>query len=96
MHFTTMQTIQMTLTNCIKKMGKLSNQNYRKPHRPLSENLKQSIFAARKCKGWKEFTKCGYKYSQNEKTRDKRIQRMLLVGKAIDAFEEVPKEEKGS
>ena len=38
---------------------------------------------------------CGYKFSQEPSLRDKRLNRYMLIGQAIDAFEDVPKEPKG-
>ena len=35
------------------------------------------------------------KFSQPEYNKDKRLNRMLLVGKAIDAFQEVPERNDG-
>jgi len=48
--------------------------------------LKQAIHAGRSFKSWKEYSKCGYKVAQPEFNKDKRLNRMLLIGNAIDAF----------
>jgi hypothetical protein len=61
-----------------------------------ADSLKSTIFAARNHKGWKDFIKCGYKFAQPSPNKTKRVQRCLLVGKAIDAFEDVPVQQSGS
>ena len=48
------------------------------------------MLAARGHKDWKDYTKCGYKIAQPEHNKDKRLNRMLLIGNAIDAYSEVP------
>lgn len=60
-----------------------------------NEVLKQSILAARTHKGWRDFAMCGYKFSQEPSLSEKRTNRYLLIGQALDAFEEIPKETKG-
>lgn len=59
------------------------------------ENLRQSVMAARGFQDWRSFAMCGYKHSQEPTQRDKRLSRYMLIGQAIDAFEDVPKEPKG-
>lgn len=58
--------------------------------------MKESIKAARNHQGWRDFAMCGYKFSQEPSLRDKRLSRYMLIGQAIDAFEDVPKEPKGA
>ncbi|TNV71152.1 hypothetical protein FGO68_gene15642 [Halteria grandinella] len=60
------------------------------------EQLKEAIKAARNHKDWRDYAMCGYKFSQEPSLRDKRVNRYMLIGQAIDAFEDVPKEPKGS
>eukprot|EP00347_Sterkiella_histriomuscorum_P021058 403335423 len=59
------------------------------------ESLTQALYAARNHKSWKDFSKCGMKFSQPEYNKDKRLNRMLLVGNAIDAFQDVPEQNDG-
>lgn len=54
------------------------------------ESLKQAILEGRKYKNWLEFARCGYKYAQPSPEKNKRLNRYLLIGNAIDAFEDVP------
>ncbi|CDW72920.1 UNKNOWN [Stylonychia lemnae] len=54
------------------------------------ETLKQSMLAARGHKDWKDYARCGMKVAQPEYNKDKRLNRMLLVGNAIDAYQDVP------
>ena len=39
--------------------------------------------------------RCGYKFSQPEDSKWKRLKRALIVGNAVDAFEDIPVQEKG-
>ena len=59
------------------------------------DSLKAEILAGRQTKDWKTFIKCGYKFAQPEENKMKRMKRALIVGNAIDAFEDVPNQEKG-
>ena len=54
------------------------------------EGIRDAISAGKNFKNWREYAFCGYKYAQVEADREKRVNRMILVGNAIDAFEDVP------
>ena len=68
---------------------------YRSNPKEQDETLKEAIFQARNYKNWRDFANCGYKVSQEPSQADKRVKRYLMIGQAIDAFEDVPKEPKG-
>ena len=59
------------------------------------ETLSQSLLYARKYKDWREYALCGNKFSHDPTQRSKRLNRYLLIGQAIDAFEDIPKEPNG-
>lgn len=59
------------------------------------ERLSQAIAAARGYRDWRSYAMVGNKVAQEPSTREKRVARYMLVGQAIDAFEDVPKEEPG-
>jgi hypothetical protein len=58
------------------------------------ETLRESIMAARNHKQWLDYAKCGFKH-QPRSHADKRVARYMLIGQAIDAFEDVPREPQG-
>jgi hypothetical protein len=54
------------------------------------------MMAARKHKDWSSYLHSGYtKHSQPAHLSSQRVNRMLLISHAIDAFEDVPREPKG-
>ena len=58
------------------------------------QNVKSELLAARYSKNWQDFTHCQSTNlnfgKKNDQERDKRIRRVLLVGHAMEALEEVP------
>ena len=56
----------------------------------MKEGIKSEILQARKATNWKEYVKCGYKYAQTSPDKMKRIKRVMMIGNAINAFEDVP------
>jgi len=58
----------------------------------LRQPVRSEILAARSTKNWKDFVNTGTKWGTEEE-RSKRIRRYLMVGRAIDALEDVPIQE---
>jgi len=54
------------------------------------KKMRTDILAARKTHGWQEFVNHGYTNSLPPELKMDRLKRYLLVGNAIDAFEDVP------
>ena len=53
--------------------------------------VKGKVLEGRKAKDWKDYIKCGYKHPEafTDSIRDTRVQRSLVLGKALEIFEEL-------
>ena len=58
------------------------------------QSIKSEIIAARYSKNWKDFADCqrskGYFGLRDDKEREKRVRRYLLLADAYDALENIP------
>ena len=53
--------------------------------------LNKQLLAARGARNWKEFVNQGFKYTPVTKEgRQTRVDRLIMVSNAIDAFDEIP------
>ena len=63
----------------------------KKPSSNKMQSVENEILAARKSRGWHDFVNTGSNtFGITDEDRSKRVRRMLMVGQAIDAFEDVP------
>ena len=52
------------------------------------QSLTSEVYAARKSSDWRDFVNTGKKWDHEDKS--KRVRRMLMVGKAMEALEDIP------
>ena len=77
-------------TQRTKKKSKAENKNFKK------QSIQSEILAARQSRGWQDFVKTGsVSFGITEEDRSKRVRRMLMIGQAINAYEDVPVQEPG-
>ncbi|CAI2376772.1 unnamed protein product [Moneuplotes crassus] len=59
--------------------------------REKRKQINSELLAARGTKDWKEFINQSYKYTPHTREgRQKRVDRLLMISNAIDAFDEIP------
>mmetsp|Transcript_5034 Transcript_5034/g.5728 ORF Transcript_5034/g.5728 Transcript_5034/m.5728 type:complete len:123 (+) Transcript_5034:394-762(+) len=55
------------------------------------KKINKELLQARKHKDWKDFINQSYKYTPHtQEGRQKRVDRMLMISAAIDAYDEIP------